>query len=373
MEASKHKTFEILCDAGRYCTRCERMHGSQRILSRSVGPLSSPLMFIGEAPGRLGADVSGVPFYGDKAGDNFQALLDHAGIDRASVFITNAVLCNPRDDEGRNATPTRVEISNCSGFLLRQIELVDPRIVVTLGAAALDSLSLIEKHEYTLSTSVRTACQWFGRTLIPLYHPGQRAMVHRSFANQRSDYQFVAERLRRLEKGRKKASGAPSKSASELAREIIELRPGVSYFALHKLLFLAEVESLKRRGERLSAALFLRQKDGPYCVDLEVTRLSKGIPDLEIIRSGGRLHFRVKAASGSLFREPTPDHASTAAKAIITGIIQQYGNLDDARLKTRAYLAEPMRKILREEQTSLVNLFNTPIKLDSSTVERMQG
>ncbi len=370
MVVSKHKTFDILSDAVRYCTRCERMHSSQRILSRSVGSLSSPIMFIGEAPGRLGADLSGVPFYGDKSGDNFQALLEHAGIDRTSVFVSNAVLCNPRDEDGRNATPNRQELSNCSGFLSRQIELVDPKIVVTLGASALEALSLIERHEYTLSACVRTTCQWFGRTLIPLYHPGQRAMVHRSFANQRSDYQFVAERLRRLDKGRRKPSGLPSKAASDLAREIIELKPGVSYFALHKLLFLAEVESLKRSGERLSGALFLRQKDGPYCVDLEVTRLRKGIPDLEIINKAGRLHFRVKATSGILFSEATPSSQMPKGRTVVADIVQQYGELDDARLKTRTYLAEPMRRILREEQKSLVNLFNTPINLDVATIER---
>ena len=113
--------------------------------------LDSPIFIIGEAPGRLGADVSAIPFHGDKSGDNFERLLEQVGLSRHDCFITNAALCNPKGDNGNNATPTRAELQNCSGFLKRQIDLVDPPIVATLGAQALAALRSIEDHDIDLA------------------------------------------------------------------------------------------------------------------------------------------------------------------------------------------------------------------------------
>src|SRR5213080_3667840 len=111
---------------------CPRMATSERVLGYAAGNLDAKVMFIGEAPGRLGADTSQIPFHGDKSGENFERLLDQAGLTRYETFVTNAVLCNPKDSNGNNATPTLSEIENCSGFLRRQIGLVEARIVVTL-------------------------------------------------------------------------------------------------------------------------------------------------------------------------------------------------------------------------------------------------
>jgi uracil-DNA glycosylase family 4 len=166
------------------------MCNSARVLNYSAGNLNSEIFFIGETPGRLGADETEVPFHGDTAGKNFEDLLSFAGLSRNDLFVTNAVLCNPKDEKGNNSTPSPIEVANCQHFLRRQIEIVNPKIVVTLGATALRAIAGIELHGFTLSQHVRTIHAWFGRSLIPLYHPGQRAMIHRSFANQRSDYHW---------------------------------------------------------------------------------------------------------------------------------------------------------------------------------------
>ncbi|WPQ36580.1 uracil-DNA glycosylase [Achromobacter xylosoxidans] len=155
-------------------------------------------MFVGEAPGRLGADDSQLPFHGDKSGHNFESLIAQVGISRYEVFVTNAVLCNPKDERGNNSTPNSGEITNCMPFLKETIEILDPSIIVTLGAVALKACGELEGYSFSLREKVRTVNAWMGRKLIPVYHPGQRAMVHRSFANQLSDYQFVAENLRSL-------------------------------------------------------------------------------------------------------------------------------------------------------------------------------
>src|SRR4051812_33858855 len=108
--ANLEKNFDHLVQDVRGCDLCKRMRDSKRVFGRSAGPLSANIMFIGEAPGRLGADETMIPFHGDRAGENFERLLGQAGLDRYSIFVTNAVLCNPRDEKGNNAPPTRLEI-----------------------------------------------------------------------------------------------------------------------------------------------------------------------------------------------------------------------------------------------------------------------
>src|SRR5690606_12666891 len=126
--------FDTLCEKVQKCAKCARMCESQRVLNRSGGALDADVMFIGEAPGRLGADNSGIPFHGDKSGHNFEELLEFAGLNRSRIFVTNAVLCNPRDEDGNNSTPTKNEVQNCSDYLAKQIRIINPKIVVTLGA-----------------------------------------------------------------------------------------------------------------------------------------------------------------------------------------------------------------------------------------------
>jgi uracil-DNA glycosylase family 4 len=168
------------------------MEGRTRVLGRANGPLSARILFVAEAPGRLGADVRGVPLSGDRTGHTFDGLLEAAGFDRSAVFITNAVLCNPRDDAGRNDRPARAELANCSGHLARLIAALEPAWVVTLGTVALSALAILERHDLVLRCDVAQPRVWLGRWLVPLYHPGPRALIHRSLADQRDDYRTLA-------------------------------------------------------------------------------------------------------------------------------------------------------------------------------------
>ena len=336
------------------------MEDSARVLSRAAGPLNSDVMFIGEAPGRLGADTFEIPFHGDKSGHNFEELLAFAGLNRSQIFVTNGVLCNPKAETGNNATPSKSEVANCSGYLKEQLDLLQPKVVVTLGAVALEALKLVSPHDFSLSTHVRTKNPWFGRFLLPLYHPGARAMVHRSMANQRSDYQFVAEEIRRLTQAKRRPSGKSSQSVSTIAEAIIRRRGQVSYFGLHKLFFLVECEAASKLGHQLSTAFFLRQKDGPYCTDLHLAKLQKAIPSLVVTSSSDRLMLSVKG--GDLFAESTNALADDAID-VMERVIANAGTLSDSELKTRVYLSKPMRKILRMERSHLVNLYNSPIVL----------
>lgn len=160
------------------------------------GPWDAKVVFVAEAPGRLGAERTGIPLFGDRTGDRFEELLQAMQWHRCDVFITNAVLCNPRDADGNNGSPSSTEISNCSAFLRRTIDLVNPAVVISLGRVSLMALSLVCKHDLELRTSVGTLVAWYGRQLGVLYHPGPRTAVHRPWLRQLQDAQTIAQDLR---------------------------------------------------------------------------------------------------------------------------------------------------------------------------------
>lgn len=171
------KEFDLLCDAARSCRICPNLAEKTAVLSELNGSLGPKVFFIAEAPGRQGADRTRRPFYGDKSGGNFQILLDSIGLTREDIFITNAVLCSPRSRSDANRKPARSEINNCSAFLRRQIELIDPPILATIGSVALDAIKAIEYHDYKLKTDVGRVLEWNRRTLVPLYHPSPQVIA----------------------------------------------------------------------------------------------------------------------------------------------------------------------------------------------------
>jgi uracil-DNA glycosylase len=190
------ESFTLLVAAAQACRRCASMDERRRVLSEQNGDPMARVMFIAEAPGRLGGELSGRPLVDDASGRHFSQLLAIAAIAREDVFITNSVLCNPQDEGGRNRKPSRLELANCSHWLWNQIAAIDPRVVVTLGGVALDAVARLERHSYRLASHVGIPLAWAGRTLIPLYHPSPLTRATRSDALQANDYHRLGEYLR---------------------------------------------------------------------------------------------------------------------------------------------------------------------------------
>ena len=165
---------------------------SRRVLGELNGDWNARVMFVAEAPGRLGAEVTGVPLFGDRTGDRFDQLLNAMDWNRSALFVTNAVLCNPRDIDGNNDRPTTEEIQNCAPFLRRSIEVVNPALVIGLGRVALEALRRIADHQCDLKKSAGTVVSWNQRYLGVLYHPGPRTVVHRRWADQVRDAKRIA-------------------------------------------------------------------------------------------------------------------------------------------------------------------------------------
>lgn len=172
--------------SARECRACERLVPGSAVAG--VGPIGARVMFVGEAPGRLGAGRTGVPFSGDEAGRRFERLLAETGLRRDEVFVTNAVLCLPLDTTGRNRRPRESEVRNCGTWLAAEIERVQPAYVVALGTVALAALGRIEAHELVLSRDVGRVVEWRGRKLVALYHPGARSAVRRGWELQVGDW-----------------------------------------------------------------------------------------------------------------------------------------------------------------------------------------
>lgn len=194
MEATLQVQFGDLVREAQGCARCPAMAARTAVLSERNGSLRPKVLFVAEAPGRRGGDRTRVPMSGDASGRVFQSLLASIDLAPAEVFITNAVLCNPHSETGANRPPTQSELVNCSDFLRRTIDLLDPPLVVTIGAKALAALDRLEPHGLSLREDVARCVEWRGRRLIPLYHPSPQVLIsRRSLDQQREDWQSIAD------------------------------------------------------------------------------------------------------------------------------------------------------------------------------------
>lgn len=128
-----------------------------------MGDPTADLMFVGEGPGAE-EDRQGLPFVGRSGRLLDQLMLEELGITRERVYITNVVKCRPPD----NRDPEADEIESCRPWLEQQLELVDPKVIVTLGKFA--SQLLLQSREGI--TRLRGRCYEFGgRILVPTVHP----------------------------------------------------------------------------------------------------------------------------------------------------------------------------------------------------------
>lgn len=116
------------------CRRCEDLVASRSRIVNGVGPTDAPLVFVGEAPGAEEDDL-GEPFVG-RSGSVLDAALRERGLDRTDIRITNCVRCRPP----ANRDPTVGELSNCRGYLARELDLIDPELVVGLGKVPCEHL-----------------------------------------------------------------------------------------------------------------------------------------------------------------------------------------------------------------------------------------
>jgi uracil-DNA glycosylase family 4 len=153
----------------RSCLECELGENRKNVVVGS-GSLDAKIVFIGEAPGRR-EDESGLPFVGS-AGKLLNSLLESAGLKRENIFIMNILKCRPPG----NRRPKKAEIKACEGYLMRQLEIIKPKVIAPMGNSALsyfqsrygfgdDVIGDAHGKVYEVNTS------WGKVKFVPLYHP----------------------------------------------------------------------------------------------------------------------------------------------------------------------------------------------------------
>ena len=162
---ARASTLRDYADATAGCTRCALAEGRTQVVFGAGHP-DADLMFVGEAPG-FHEDKQGVPFVG-QAGKLLDSLLAGVGLERSDVFVANVLKCRPPG----NRDPQPDEIQACESHLFRQIELIQPRVVATLGNFATKLLSgrplgITRVHGQPQEVALGGSRV----TLFPLYHP----------------------------------------------------------------------------------------------------------------------------------------------------------------------------------------------------------
>lgn len=152
--------LKVRSDLGE-CTRC-KLHSTRHTIVFGDGNPKAELVFVGEGPG-ADEDAQGLPFVG-RAGKLLTQMIEAMGLQRKDVYICNVVKCRPPE----NRQPEEDEISTCSPFLLRQIDVIAPKVIVCLGAVA--AKTLLETNR-GISQFRGQWLEFRGRKLIATYHP----------------------------------------------------------------------------------------------------------------------------------------------------------------------------------------------------------
>lgn len=170
------------------CTACELHKGRTRAVP-GEGPINAEIMFIGEAPGR-NEDQQGRPFVG-QAGKLLEELLGEIELTRKDVWIGNVVKCRPPE----NRDPRPEEIAACAGYLERQIALLQPKVIATLGRFSMEKFFPGAKITRVHGQAKRDG----NRVLIPLYHPAYVLRNMNAKPDAVRDMQKIPRLLERLE------------------------------------------------------------------------------------------------------------------------------------------------------------------------------
>ena len=160
--AQKAEALQAIQNVIGDCTRCPLAYAGRRKIVFGDGDPNAELMFVGEGPG-ADEDASGIPFVG-KAGQLLNNMITAMGLKREQVYIANIVKCRPPG----NRTPEYVEASTCSPFLLEQIDVVQPKVIVALGGTAATYLLGVKQSLSSLRGS------WYavrGAKVAVTYHP----------------------------------------------------------------------------------------------------------------------------------------------------------------------------------------------------------
>jgi DNA polymerase len=188
--AARREALKTVFEQAQGCVRCAELASTRKNVVFGAGNADADLMFVGEAPG-ASEDERGLPFVG-RAGKLLETLLGEIGLQRSDVFIANVLKCRPPG----NRDPQPLEIENCREYLYRQVELIQPRVICTLGNFSTkllrdDPTGITRLHGRAEVLSIgRRAVR-----LYPIFHPAAALYTPRMLETLREDFQRLPELL----------------------------------------------------------------------------------------------------------------------------------------------------------------------------------
>jgi uracil-DNA glycosylase family protein len=194
--AQDHQSVSTLAQAARDCTACELYKNATQVVF-SEGNARAHVMLIGETPGN-DEDLAGRPFVGP-AGKLLRRLLEQAGFGEKELYFTNAVKhfkWQPRGTRRLHVTPSYREVTACRPWLLRELEIVKPRIVVCLGATAAQTLL---GREFRVTQHRGEVISMVGYLLLPTLHPAAVLRMPTPAARQQAESDLLADLARARE------------------------------------------------------------------------------------------------------------------------------------------------------------------------------
>src|SRR5438874_9595654 len=195
---NKAELLDPIRERVRVCTKCAHLACSRTQTVFGVGNPDADLMFIGEAPG-VDEDEQGEPFVG-RAGQLLNNMIKAMGLHREDVYIANIVKCRPPG----NRTPERDECDTCSPFLMRQIAVIKPKVIVALGAVSAKNLLAINApmselrgrfYDFMPAGARSGDPSWQGAKLAVTYHPAFLLRDPRQKGEAWKDLQMVMKYL----------------------------------------------------------------------------------------------------------------------------------------------------------------------------------
>ncbi len=170
------------------CQRCPKLCKSRTQVVFGSGNKHAKILFIGEAPG-ANEDKQGIPFCG-ASGQVLNQLLESVGLSREDIFITNTILCRPE----KNRNPEKEEIENCLGRLDKILEIMQPKVIVTIGNFATERI--IKKKGITSIHG--KVFPYKHAVVIPVIHPANFLYQGRNpqlFEQMKKDFEGIAEQV----------------------------------------------------------------------------------------------------------------------------------------------------------------------------------
>jgi uracil-DNA glycosylase len=218
--AERREALKAVLAQARACERCPDLAASRKTVVFGAGNADAELMFVGEAPG-ASEDEQGLPFVG-RAGKLLEQLLAEIGLERQEVFICNALKCRPPG----NRDPLPIEIENCREYLLRQVELIQPSVICTLGNFSTkllrgDPTGITRLHGQPEVITIGSRAV----RLYPIYHPAAALYTPRMLETLREDFARLPELLALGAPPQPESSEPDAPEPAEALQELAEEAP----------------------------------------------------------------------------------------------------------------------------------------------------